>query len=54
MFRIDVWYKPWGCFCPGQNLYKTEKEAQERAKVMRRAGHRVKVVPADAPKYTEN
>lgn len=54
MYRIDVWVKPYGCFYPGINTYKTLEEANKRAKEMRRAKHRVKVVLADAPKYTEN
>ena len=31
----------------------TEAEAKERAKAMRKAGHKVKIVPKDAPTYTE-
>ena len=54
MFRIDVWVPKYGCFYPGLNRYSTEAEAKERAKVMRKAGHKVKIVPEDAPTYTEN
>lgn len=53
MFRIDVWVPKYKCFYPGINLYDTEEEAKERAKVMRKAGHKVKIVPKDAPAYTE-
>jgi hypothetical protein len=53
MFRIDVWVPRYGCFYPGINLYATEAEAKERAKALRRAGHKVKIVPKDAPTYTE-
>ena len=52
MYRIDVWYKPYGCFCPGVNTYANLDSAKERAKKMRSVGHRVKIVPVDSPKYT--
>ena len=54
MFRIDVWVPRYVCFYPGINLYATEAEAKERAKVMRKAAHKVKIVPQGAPTYTEN
>lgn len=53
MYRVDVWVPCYKCFYPGQNLYKTEEEAKNRAREMRKAGHKVKIVSADAPKYTE-
>lgn len=54
MFRIDVWVPIYQCYYPGQNVYETEEEAKKRAKEMKKAGHRVKIVPVDSPKYTEN
>lgn len=52
MYRVDVWVAKHGCYHPGQNQY-TEEQAQARAKAMRKVGHKVKVVPIDAPTYTE-
>lgn len=52
MYRVDVWYRRYGCFCPGMNTYASIDEANARAATMRAVGHRVKVVPADAAKYT--
>lgn len=52
MYRVDVWYRPWGCFCPGVNTYPTKAQADDRAAAMRAVGHRVKVVSATAKKYT--
>lgn len=52
MYRVDVWYRPWGCFCPGVNTYPTLEAAKARAARMRSVGHRVKVVPVDSKKYT--
>lgn len=52
MYRVDVWYRPWGCFCPGVNTYPTKAQADDRAAAMRAVGHRVKVVSTTAKKYT--
>lgn len=53
MYRVDVWVPKYGCFYPGLNIY-TKDEALNRARQMRKVGHKVKVVAVDAPKYTEN
>lgn len=29
-YRVDVWYKPYACYCPGINIYATKQEAEER------------------------
>jgi hypothetical protein len=54
MFRIDVWVHKSNCFYPGIRVYTHRAEAEARAKELRDVGHKVKIVPVDAPKYTEN
>lgn len=53
MYRIDVWYRPLCCFCPGVNSYPDMEAAKVRAARMRAVGHRVKIVPIDSKKYTK-
>ena len=51
-YRVDVWYKPYACYCPGINTYATKQEAEERAAQMKAAGHKVRVVTTDSAQYT--